>query len=144
MTWIPPVPFCHRHTAEVLRNKDQAEHFHKNVLISSVEQVSANESPSWLRRLTEEGVPAESIKTTPPSDWSGREKERGGRLQGACAVSQRSRKLWSPREIHRKLLGGKRILYLKHRQARHGTTTLNLPSPTLIKWPYQIRSEKEI
>lgn len=28
--------------------------------------------------MTEEGVPAESIKTTPPSDWSGREKERGG------------------------------------------------------------------
>lgn len=133
----PLVLSCHGHTAEELGNKEEAEYYHNSVLISTVEELPANESPHQLRKERLQGA---SGPLHPVIEV----RERAETFGGLCCHTVNLRAMGSHRATLETLREKKSISLLKHRQAGHETNTLNLSSLSLNRWPYQIHSEKEI
>lgn len=85
-------------------------------------------SCQWVTSSAKAEVLAETIETTPPCHSS----ERGD-CREHCVVTHWTRHPRGHIEPHWRLLGGKSIAYLRHKQAGHGGRNLILPSPILTR-----------
>lgn len=101
----PLVLSCHGHTAEELGNKE-AEYYHNSVLISTVEELPANESPHQLRKERLQGA---SGPLHPVIEV----RERAETLEGLCCHTVNLRAMGSRRATLETLREKKKYFIIK-------------------------------